>query len=164
MNHIGYLSTTSDNKFVWDIKLGINLHNYNTWYKWRSFVDNISDRYTKEWYDYEIDISDLPPSIFFLGVVNTYSVAFSLYIPLDQHIVNFSANTAEDMRFFLGTGEQVDSCAAVVYIDRANLDIEYLHKTGKIKSTRDWNRNMSRNIYVYEDFTATGTIQGIVKD
>ena len=68
------------------------------------------------------------------------------------------------MRFFLGTGEQVDSCAAVVYIDRANLDIEYLHKTGKIKSTRDWNRNMSRNIYVYEDFTATGTIQGIVKD
>lgn len=162
---IGYLEITNDSKFVWDRQL--NLSQYNKHYKWRSWELNTGDPITKQWHDYEIDISDIPPSIFFMAVVNTYSTGFSLYIPLDESLWYFSENVASDIRQLLEDPSY--QCNRIHCIARGVVDLEYLNQTGKIKSTGTWNYHMAKcgSIHIWESangLETTGTIQGIVED
>jgi hypothetical protein len=169
---VGYLEITDDNKFVWDIKLNLDIKNYNKNYKWGTAVKDCGDPITKEWYDYEISILDIPPTIFFLGIINTYSVGFSLYIPLDATILWFANELANDIRKLLKNEKMSPNnlLSSTIYNNPENLF--FLNTYGKIRSTKLWNYNMAKNgsVHIYchnndnNNYHCTGTIQGIVKD
>ena len=78
-----------DGKFVYDGDLDYEKYNKN-------FVcDNIEVNFEDivedgVWKDTLVDISNIPPSIFFMAVVNMYSVGFDLYIPMDMSFEKFS--------------------------------------------------------------------------
>jgi len=107
----------------------------------------------KGWYDQELDVFDISPSLLFTAINNAYSSGFGLYIPLDMSIEKFAKYIATSL-----------SNKETPTFNGANLiDFEYLNKTGKIKSTQVWNKNAAKCGYVWiHNYYALHTIQSIV--
>lgn len=159
---LGYLETTDDGKFLWDIKLGVDLWKYNKCYEWRNW--DTECRLNGTWVDHEIDISDLPPTLFFMAVVNTYSTGFGYYTPLDEPVPMFSKEIAPDVRFLLADNNSPEHYRSrISYVTPDAIDLQYLNATGKIRSTAQWNHYMCRqqHIHIWDD-KVFGSIQSIV--
>ncbi len=156
---INYLNVLNE-KFTRDLELGFDSDKCSTdaIYDMQKKDWSFFDEDTK-WTDIEIDISDIPPTVFFMFVVNTYSIGFDLFIPLDMHISKFSKLVTKE--FSSCTEHKIIS---EFYFGQNNIDIDYLNKTGKIKSTRQWNYNLYKHGSIWRfEFGAINTIQSIVE-
>lgn len=146
----------------------IDYDNYNIKYDWTKFSDEKHDLFLGDsiWKDYELDISDIPPPVFFLGVVNTYSYGFGLYIPLDMSFEIFANNCEFELKYFIKQGEFKG-----YFLDKKYTNFDYLINTGKIKSVRKWNKQATidgkTSILDYELLGSNkshGTIQAIAAE
>lgn len=164
-NSLGYL-TTSGTKLVYDIKLGFDSTKYarnDLYFKWG---EDDKDCITKfDWLDYEMDISDIPPSIFFMGIVNSYSIGFALYIPTDLLLDSFTQKLSKQMPLILSKSNNNTGILCEDYFNNQCIDIEYLNNTGRIKSVAQWNKyhNGKERINCHKG-GSWGTIQCIIRD
>lgn len=156
LNNINYLDTTSDGRFKHDIKLGFNpskLSEDETRHDWKAAKS--IDGKDGEWFDGELDISDIPPTVFFLGIVNTYSSGFSLHVPTDMNLEKFSKSVCENFSKF----EEVPW----LYKFDQRLNVDYLNRTGRIQSVKEWNRLAAIDGDLWNiNGVCIGSIQGIV--
>jgi hypothetical protein len=148
-----------DGNFVRDIELDFSVDKY--YQKLNSLKRGewcIAGK-DREWFDGEIDIKDIPPSLFFLVLVNTYSSGFSLSVPLDMSYERFFKLVAAQFENPLNK-----KIVYKIYFDGGNIDIAYLNKTGKIKSIKQWNSVMSMRGLIWSyNGKSLGTIQSIVE-
>ena len=160
---LDYLQTSTDNKFIWDTKLSIDLSRYNIYYKWDNYDTKCFDPVINDWIDNELDIADIPPSIFFMAVVNTYCTGFNRYIPRDESLMEFSKHVILDIKRKL-IDSSYDLYDRIPYITSESIDLRYLNATGKIKSTKQWNAYMSKSGFIWiNNMGILGSIQGIIK-
>ena len=156
MNLPGYLDVTNDKKLAWDVKLGLDHDKYNVRYNWNvDPMPNINDTsiidecvIDRKWIDGEIDVSDIPPSIFFLGVINCYSAGLGLYIPLDESFADFSKRIANFLPKYRKDSIWDPNWGYKYYIpyfSKDYIDLEYLNRTGKIRSVKQWNTSATRD-------------------
>lgn len=172
LTDIRYLETTSDAKFVWDQKLELDLWHYNKYYEWGSAVNGYGNAITNDFRDCEVDLREIPPSIFFLGIVNTYSCKTPPQVPFHEPLAYFSENVAADVhhllknRYLTQEHRLPHNYNRIHYVIRDAFDIGSLNRTGKIKSAAQWNAQINKHfgLPISGSFGAVGTIQGIVKD
>jgi hypothetical protein len=108
---------------------------------------------TGEWYDDELDVSDIAPGLLFTVINNSYSSGFGLFIPLDMSIDDFSKRVATTL-----INKSIPN-----FNGASLIDFEYLNKTGKIRSTRKWNKNAAQKGLIWiNNGKAIHTIQSIV--
>lgn len=155
---MSYLAITDDKYFVNDKKIlpFDNITNIRKILsdKWNKFEESV-DKKSMDWYDEELDVSDLSPTLLFIAINNKYSTSFGLYIPLDMTIEMFAKKVIRDLN-----NKHHNS-----FNDSEYIDFDYLDKTGKIKSTKFWNMNVSRDGNILATNKCTmGTIQSIVND
>jgi hypothetical protein len=171
LNNIKYLETTPDYRFIWDEKLELDLLHYNKYYEWGSPVMDYGNAITNEFHDCEIDIREIPPSIFFLGIINTYSCG-PPQVPFIEPLAYFSEKVADDVyhllknRYTSPENRLPRNYSRIHYVICNAFDIAYLNRTGKIKSAAQWNSQINKffGLPIVKDFGAVGTIQGIVRD
>ena len=163
MTSKNYLQVSYENSnsrkfsFSYDLKLKFDPYAYekhqvqfNDWTIW----DDVKCGENGEWIDEELDISDIPPTVFFLGIQNTYGQIYDTHVPTDCSLGEFSKRAAE----------RIHTKKYVFKIDWL-LDIEYLNSTGKIKSTKKFNRNACISEYLWQhEGRRHGTIQSIIKN
>lgn len=113
----------------------------------------VGDFSTGEWYDEELDISDIPAILLFAAINNSYSTGFGLYIGLDMCFSKFVEHVSSD----LANGKTPKFCGSGL------VDFDHLNKTGKIASTKQWNKTAAQNgsVWIFKS-GALNTIQGIV--
>jgi hypothetical protein len=110
-------------------------------------------------------------------VTNSYSVAFSLFIPIDKKFSTYSKELAAEFTTMgfkspqnLGSLTDRPFEKSRLVDSWVSIDLKYLNETGRIKSSRQWNHGMSRypgaeysKIMVYEG-KHFPTVQGIVSE
>lgn len=152
--------------FASDRKLNLDLYQCDK-FIWESRIEEEFISMNGDWIDCEIDISNIPPSLFFMAVNNTYSSGFSCFVPLDITFLDFSKATALYIESIFNKGKNYGGWK-IPYICEELVDLKYLNETGKIKSARQWNFHAKKNghILVVENenggLSTTGTIQEIV--
>lgn len=103
----------------------------------------------------EINVSDIPPSLLFAAINNTYSSGFMLYIPIDMTFSEFIEwNTSRYIN--------EKQCS---FVGAKLLDFEYLNSYGKIRSSSEWDRSARILGYIWDiDNKSVGTIKSIVNN
>lgn len=152
-----------DGHFTHDQKLGfdyLKVLNYPKKFIWDRWIP--SANWTKE-PDLPIDISQIPPSIFLLAIVNSLSSGFSLFIPLDLTYSCFFEKLVDQFSLGFSSDELSPGIISSSYLNSRFVDLEYLNATGKIRSPLQWNRGLSNNdcLPIYQG-SALRSIQGIV--
>jgi hypothetical protein len=101
-------------------------------------------------------VSDIPPSILFMSMVNCCSSASSLYVPLDTSFPDFALCCAEKYR----NGNKNHPLYNMKYL----VDMKYLNEKGKIRNAGQWNNTMDMrdNMHLH-DYNVLGSIQSIVE-
>ncbi len=146
-----------------DINLELLKNNFCWSGSYSTFTTVVNSEY--DWTDEEIDISDIPPTIFLAGLINCNSKGFSLFIPLDMSFVEFSKRCVKDIEKILNDNKL--ACTDVLRIlgegenSSLALDIFHIHKTGKISSTRRYNYKMKKREHVQSFKTSDGKIKHI---
>jgi hypothetical protein len=165
MDSIGYFDVLPNGRFAYDVKLGFNPKNGKHDYKYSWMNPNVEEslelgnKETKEWHDFSIDISDIPPTVFLLGVINIYSSGYSLYIPLDMSLADFLKAATCEIQKLLSENSEYEKIIVLDILTKGQIDLKDLNSTGQIKSTRKWNEVMKKKglIWLYE--TDDGTIK-----
>lgn len=164
----GRVNHENDKRFEWDVKLMpakwylLDYHcGVNKWESWLPLeqvacVVSSPDQPRKilEWHQDEIDVSDIPPSVLFLWLINRNSRGLSLYIPLDMSFPAFCEWCIKHIES--GHPEQI------VWGYTDVLDFDYLARTGKVRCSL-WNENMYRRGCIWiESGNVYDSIQSVV--
>lgn len=165
---INYL-TSSNDKFIHDHQLKFDPQQYpklgSGERKTTMTREQTINKETDEWIDEEIDVSDLPPSILFMAIVNAYSAGFQLFIPLDISFPKFSVAIAQELQSLLLNPITTSTpfCNSKYIKHELVLDLVHLNATGKIKSSKAWNQSMYKAGHIWiVDNLVLDSIQGIV--
>lgn len=115
----------------------------------------VGDFNTKDWYDEELDVSDIPFTLLFAAINNRYSIGFDMYIGIDVSFERFCEKVIADLE----EGKTPNFCGSNL------INFDELNKSGKIHSTKEWNKKASQNGMLWiSDSGAVGSIQGIVTE
>lgn len=133
-----YFDVNKDGKFVKDvppsgIPMEISMHSQQEWDNASPFLND-----KKKIIDHEIDVNDIPPSLLLMGIVNSHSSGMNWYITLDCTFEEFQYKAATNIskKYPHFPLHNIDDL----------IDMEYLDKHGKIKSTKQWIKGtISRN-------------------
>lgn len=139
---IPYFEINDNGEFTHDRALNFNPKKTYTFKSFAAEAKWPTDT-VKDWPSEEIDISNIPPTLFLMAVINTYSTINALYIPQDMSISDFSKKMRKEIpRYFL---EDRHGCGGVLsYLFDPIRDIMiHLHQTCKIQPDK-WNYEMKR--------------------
>lgn len=162
LDYLAVIKEGDTHIFTWDQKLGFDLFTNQkcSWGTWENIVDH-------NWtlIDEVLDVSDIPPSLLFMAIINTYSRGFSLYVPLDMSLWLFSDAVAQQIKAMLESSTVTRPIIHETRFSRSHVDLETLNRQGIIASTSQWNRVARTHICHESDGTlqCTGSIQGIVR-
>jgi len=193
MDAFGYFDVLSNGVFRHDLEMGFDPRitdcNWRdkTWKRSNVMeieVDTVFDSRTCTWTEVSLDVLSIPPTIFLLGVVSSFSNANSnsLFGPSHMSLAKFSQQAAEEITSLLSKSpdwhghNEADYSQTRTYfpnapktakvlslLNNAQLDLLWLHKTGQIKSTRQWNQALRArgNIWAQPDFARTSLVNSI---
>lgn len=109
---------------------------------------------TKDWYDEELDVSDIPATLLFTAINNSYSTGFALYIGIDISFEGFCQKIKADLK----EDKNPYFCGSDLF------NFEELNQSGKIPSTKIWNKKAAQKGILWTfNGRSIGSIQGIVE-
>jgi hypothetical protein len=156
----GYFARHEDGGFVWDRRLRFDADKLNPRRLDLMFPNHRPDEvYHKTntsvtFIDTDLDLSEIPPTLFLVAVINSHCVAFDLCIPIDMSLSDFSVEAAVRLEEAFADKR---TCLDPIGRFRNVLDqLHQVHQTGSILSSRAWNQAMEEQIRFCP-------IQGIVR-
>lgn len=148
-----YFETDEYGNFILDRKLGFDIETFDCKKKW----SEISSAHLNEkcdWNDLKIDMSLIPPSLFLVAVVNSYSQGNMIYIPIDMSLSTFIAQAKkvliETMLMDTRTNAfKLYNFGVLSVFKNVFSIVQTLHRTCKLDSTKQWNRIMAKEGFVW---------------
>ncbi len=144
--------------FVKDVNAAAIFNKIKLWDIWTK--DKVGDEKTEEWFDEDIDVSFISPSLLFAVIYNSTSTGLQPFIGYNWTFEHFSKSVVEQMKNYLL--KDIKKPNGLLFLDA--IDVDYLHRTGKIKSKK-YNQYMAKkgNVIVFHE-NVLNCIQAIVQN
>jgi hypothetical protein len=126
-----------DNELGFDPKKPFDCRRKNGW----AYIHSIRPK--GEWEQREVSLKKIPPTLFLLAVVNTYSRAFMTFIDADMSLEEFSKQSAQMLRKFFCERDAKHYCSFRDPLYLLNHVPQYtlifINDNFKVESAKHWN-------------------------